>query len=580
MSPERPRAQKPLLLLTRDRAVQTDIPWNGGGALSPSPIPRGFGDHISAHDGQSESSSLTDGVHSTAIGTMVERAALLLNRMAQADALTLTNRLKRQHLLGADVSHLSRTTVNAILNDAAALRSHFRAFLEDEKTVTTCTRRDLRALLKLVKDVFAELGQMRVTLNDVILDPTVAGKVSEMAMNPSKAQNTEATSRDNAAGPSAPSWIAPISKLLGLPGGGASSTETAASRALSPPARNIGRGRPPRIAPKLQPALSASAMTVNVEFSGTAVGRAVTSTYSAHPSRGGDFSALTTPSTAASATRPAIAQPAPRQDLSRSVMGIFAGAPQPAEGDPWVILPRPPSSHRQVNRTTSLAGMSKAAASATIGRASLRHATSGKRLSRIVDAVIDSPQPGSGDVDVGGSGSGSDENDGPPPALERALRRGLSDSSIHTTFTQHGDEPHLDAGSGAGPSQPADRESVLQALSRRVQAFRFIAAGTPAPPEASGPTESTSRPQTPVARGQSRARAATAEEPIIPKRSPPRAIPQTQQARSTTLFGLSSWAAALEEVDDVDRSVPGPYYASSPREEAFMQRNWTRPRDY
>lgn len=573
VSPERPRAQKPLLLLTRDRAVQTEYPWNGTNVLSPSPIPRAYGDHISSHDGQSESSSFADGVQQTPVGTLLERVTHLLNRMSQADALTLTNRLKRQHLLGADVSHLSRTTVNAILNDATALRNHFLAFLEDEKTITTCTRRDLRGLLKVIKDIFTELGQMRVTLNDVILDPTVAAKVSEMAMNPSKTQDADRASRDNATGASAPSWMAPISKLLGLPGGSsAPSTDSAASRALSPPARNLGRGRPPRIAPKLQPALSASAMTVNVEFSGAAVGRAVTSTYSAHPtSRGaGEFSALSTPSTAVSAQASAsvLAQPAPRHDISRSVMDIFAGAPRPAEGDPWVVIARPPTSNGKVNRRTSLAGMNKAAASATIGRASLRHATPGKRLSRIVDAVIDSPQPHNREAQ--GSGSGSSENEGPPPALERALRRGLSDSSIRTTFTQHGDEPHPDATS-TGSAQPVDRESVLQVLSRRMQAFRFTAA-TPAPHETAG--SSTSRPQTPVARAQSRARAGS-QDPVTPKRSPPRAIPQTQPTRSTTLFGLSSWAAALEEVvDDADRGVPTPYYASSPRDEEFMQRNW------
>ncbi|KAI0753706.1 hypothetical protein C8Q74DRAFT_1392531 [Fomes fomentarius] len=53
-----------------------------------------------------------------------------------------------------------------------------------------------------------------------------------------------------------------------------------------------------------------------------------------------------------------------------------------------------------------------------------------------------------------------------------------------------------------------------------------------------------------------------------------RAIPQTQPTRSTTLFGLSSWAAALEKVvDDANRGVPTPYYAGSLRDEEFMQRN-------
>ncbi|TBU46395.1 hypothetical protein BD309DRAFT_954190 [Dichomitus squalens] len=574
VSPERPRAQKPLLLLTRDRGVQTDLTWNTTSALSPSPIPRAFGDHVSSHDGQSESSSLTDNVHSSAIGVIVERATTLLNRMAQADALTLTNRLKRQHLLGADVGHLSRTTVTAILNDATALRTHFRAFLEDEKMTTTCTRRDLRGLLKLVKDVFTELGELRVTLNAVILDPTVAGKVSEMAMHPSKAQAMDSAAKDGATGANGHSWMAPLSKLLGLPGGGASPSESAASSALSPTARNLGRGRPPpRIAPKLQPALSASAMTVNVEFSGAAVGRAVTSTYSAHPGRVSNFGSLATPGSSTSATSPPIAQPTPRQDLSRSVMGIFAGAPRPAEGDPWIVIPRPPSSSRKLSGTTSTMGLNKA--SATIGRASLRGATHGKRLSRIVDAVIDSPQPGGGET----SDQGSDENNGPPPALERALRRGLSDSSIRTTFTQHGEDPQPD--NHAGSAQPADRESVLQALSRKMQAFRFMSA-TPAIAEttastASGET-STSRPQTPVSRKNTKA----SEQANTPKSSPPRPIPKAHgqsEQLTTSLFDISSWTAGYPDVRDNDPTIPTPYYASSPRDEVYMERSWRRERD-
>ncbi|RDX53718.1 hypothetical protein OH76DRAFT_1143839 [Lentinus brumalis] len=573
MSLERPRAQKALFLLTRDRGVQTDISWHpGAGIIAPSPIPRPLGDHLSSLDGQSESSSLTDGIHSTAIGTLVERTAHLLNRLTQADALTLTNRLKRQHLLGADVSHLSRTTVNAILNDANALRSHFRPFLEDDKTVTTCTRRDLRAFLKLIKDLFTELGQMRVTLNDVILDPTVAGKVSEMAMNPSKVHAPEGAARDSASGPTGSSWIAPISKLLGLPqNGGNNSTESAASRALSPPARNIGRGRPPRIAPKLQPALSASAMTVNVEFSGTAVGRAVTSTHSAHPGRASDFAiSLNTPSTARRADAPAIAQPAPRQEFSKNVMDIFAGAPKPTEGDPWIVVGRPPSSNG-LNRRTSLAGTHKTSATATIGRASLRHSTPGKRLSRIVDAVIDSPQLGNGE----GADPGSDQSDGPPPALNRALRRGLSDSSIRTTFTQHGDEPHPEPDT----MQPADRESVLQALSRRMQSFRFTSA-TPAPAQVNTTVAGASslRPRTPSRRPKPKSNDNPDSDTL--KQSPPRPIPRAQEQHRSSLFGLSSWAAAaLEGADEAHDAVSAPYYAGSPRDEEFIHRDWPRKRD-
>ncbi|KAH9927068.1 uncharacterized protein BXZ73DRAFT_49175, partial [Epithele typhae] len=594
LSPERPRATKPLLLLTRERGVQTDGPWSGGNSsMSPSPIPRNYGDQVSSHEGHSEASSLTDNIQTTAIGTLVDRTNQLLNRLTQSDALTLTNRLKRQHLLGADVSHLSRTTVNSIVNDVTALRSHFRVYLEDEKTTTTCTRRDLRSLLKLLKDVFTELGQMRVTLNDVILDPTVAGRVSEMAMNPSKVQSAEAAAGSSGGSGGASGWIAPISKLLGLPGG-SSNQDSATSGAFSS-ARNLGRGRPPpRVVPKLQPALSASAMTVNVEFTGAGVGRSVTSTHSAHPSRmtfglpgiGG------APPTTDSAGRvppnsAPIAQPAPRQDVSR-LMGIFAGAPKPAERDPWIVIPRPPSNTggAKISRSASVAGLRSSVG--TVGRATLRPpGVVGRRLSRIVDAIIDVQSPQLDHNDDGEGGDTVGEGAGPPPALERALRRGLSDSSIRTTFTQHGGTEDQEQPSEAGPSQPADREGVLQALSRRMQAFRF-ATGTPSPAEVEGLPVEGGRPRTPVAKSN----ASTGSGNAASKPSPPRAIPQTRKrgesasgnagaSASTSLFGLASWAAPYDEMEEAERPrVSGPYFAGSPREDAFAQRNWTRDRDF
>ena len=323
-------------------------------------------------------------------------------------------------------------------------------------------------------------------------------------------------------------------------------------------------------------------------LSGAGVGRSVTSTRSAHPARAGGF-----PSSAEPSSSPAIAQPAPQQDVARSVMDIFAGAPKPVERDPWVVIPRPPSSAataagRKVTRATSMAvGMTLGGAagagtsSATIGRSSLRPpAGAGMRLSRIVDAVIDSPQPG-------GDGAASDppsDEGGPPPALERALRRGLSDSSIRTTFTQHGGE-EAHAGPAAGPAPPPpDRESVLQTLSRKVQAFRFVAStATATAARGEAGAERPSRPQTPTGRGKAKA------EPATPRRSPPKPIPQARARNegesegvgaNTSLFGLSSWTAAYDELDEAERPVGAPYFAGSPREEGFIQRNWTREREF
>ena len=491
-----------------------------------------------------------------ALGTLIERVTMLLNRLTQADALTLTNRLKRQRLLGADVSHLSRTTVSSILHEAATLRSHFRAFLEDEKATMTCTRRDLRALFKLFRDMFTEMGQMRVTLNDVILDPTVAGKVSEMAMNPSKAAASQGPGGDSSSAQASSSWMAPLSKFLGLPGGGQPS-ESAASRALSPPARGRAPTRAPsRIVPKREAVLSASAMNVNVEFSGTVAGRSVTNTTTAHPGRGDSISIL---SMQQMLSRP-VQEPS---NPARNLMGIFAGAPRPEDTqDPWVVIPKP--------QRGPMPSLSSAAGAATIGRSTTLRRTS-SRLSRTVDAMIDADRDRREEEDTLGA------------LLERtSIHRGMSDSSIHSTFLSHGGERDAPEEPTDPHAPPPDRSSVLQTLSRRMQTFRF--GGAPPPPSDSQATVTeagrTSRPDTPVSAQDGRATPTGART-----RSHSTANSQGQvsvvRAASPSSRGLfptinlSSWAsAALDQAVD----EPAPFSMGSPRDE-FLHRWGREPRE-
>ncbi|KAF8207847.1 hypothetical protein K438DRAFT_1814403 [Mycena galopus ATCC 62051] len=147
-------------------------------------------------------------------------------------------------------------------------------------------------------------------------------------------------------------------------------------------------------------------------------------------------------------------------------MGIFAGAPRTRTPDPWIVIAHPnPKPARPV--PPSLLSPAAAAVRAS-GR---QHAN---RMSRNVDAVLDGVgtpvrQPASGDA------SGDDEPDYLAPLLHRTLRRrGLSDSSIHSTFAAQAPEED------APPQTPLSRAeanwlesgSVLQALSRRVQSFR------------------------------------------------------------------------------------------------------------
>ena len=310
---ERRRGHRPLLLLTRSRGTQTG---NWPGLLPPSPIPLPSQlSSLSPHDGQSESSSFSDSLASS-ISTILEHVLALLNRMSQADALTLTNRLKRQNLKGADIGYLSRSTVSHILSEATGLRAQFRSVMEDDKVVLACTRKDMRLLFKFIKDVFAEMGQMRITLNDVILDPSTANRVRELSLNPGK-PDTEVKEREISVQAGVAGWMAPISKLF-TPTARTDTTPVDRQATLVPSTNTRTTSHGPRSIPKLGPALAASATTVNVEFSGT--GRSVTSSFSSQPLSQSD--------------------PYSDHDTASGVMNIFAGAPRShAEFDPWIVVP-------------------------------------------------------------------------------------------------------------------------------------------------------------------------------------------------------------------------------------------------
>ncbi|KAF9527978.1 hypothetical protein CPB83DRAFT_855117 [Crepidotus variabilis] len=589
---DKARGHKPLMLLTRSRGTQTE-PFTAG-TQPPSPFPS----HLSStspHDAQSESSSFSES-QSTHIGSILDKVLTLFNRIAQADALTLTNRLKRQHLKGADVGHLSRSTVSTILAEANNLRVNFRFLLEDDKIITACTRKDLRLLFKFIKDVFTELGQLRVALNEIILDPSSAARMSELALNPGKAE-AERKARE-AAGQGGPaSWMAPISKLF-LPTGKADGgSGIAVPRILLPRGNSGGLSggsgpvpivRAPRLVPKLGPALAASATTVNVEFSGSGVGRAVTSTMRGQPT-------VTTGQMATSAEIPSGTQ----IPSSSSLMGIFAGAPKPIEpSDPWVVLPssgarRKPPIHLGHSRDSSIG-------TATVGRAALRRTTN--RLSRNVDAVIDNVETPRNDDD--------EEQDRLPPLLERALRRrGLSDSSIHSTFTKHGEDgdPEVPQSPRRNIAIPAarapawpERHSVFQTLSQTLINFGRAAATpnvtieTPlstepeltrssktsslraVPTVESAPSSATALDEPPMSPVESTAESAGSADVGSHPQTPVKKVPQPKASRvaSPNRGGRSSILPSLSALAMIDPiSGSDPFIASSLRDESYMQRS-------
>ena len=528
---ERPMPNK--FITTRSRGVQINGTW-----LSSAPFsqfrhltPYGASLHpppLTCSDARSESSSFSSETLTSHIAILLERLTQLSSKLSQADALTLTNRLKRQHLYHnpGDVKHLSRSTINQILADASSLRSQFRVLLEDEKVVAVCTRKEVRALFRLMKEMFTEMGRLRVVLNDVILDPSQAPRVSEAAMNPGKREEDDLGdgTKDGTL-----HWMGPFSKLFspgnrvekhqkedqllaGPPLSKSVSTRSAASEGTSSGVAGAARPRT-MIVPKNAPALAASATTVNVEFFGGGVkGKSVTNTFSRSD---------------APMPPPLSISPTDHSIISgvggpKNVMDIFAGAPSRAlDHEPWVMLPG--QSPRKAKSSTFRGGLSMDATGRTspvpqlIGEGDVgRHAEDGTGgiiggLSRYVDAVIDpvfrraSGQPGylptlpppplMTDQDHRGSVLNEEPNQVRDQPTGRRLRRGLSDSSIHSTFTSQAADgersyPRSPIASSSGanalgsvdvvpnrqPRFPAmwpDGQSVLQALSRTMQNFRL-----------------------------------------------------------------------------------------------------------
>ncbi|PPQ95877.1 hypothetical protein CVT26_015569 [Gymnopilus dilepis] len=656
---EKSRGYKPLFLLTRSRGVQTDAQASTSthsarsGAMSPSPLPS----TLSPYEHQSETSSFSEphshshSSPSTSTNTttshltlILERISQLLNRLTQSDAHTLTNRLKRQNLKvkPADVSHLSRTTISHIVSEALALRGQFRGLLEDENATWVCGRKEVRALLKVVKEVFEEMGALRVVVNDVILDPGSAKRVSELGMSAAgglglglvlKGDRKEKEEAGGGVGEGVAAWMSPFSKLFSPTTNSAAGGSVDRNAATSPGPSGSGlnprdRARPARFVPKLGPALAASATTVNVEFSGTGVGRSVTSTFT---EQGAAMPVL--PLAASEST--SSADTSLGGGAGSGLMGIFAGAPAPriADPDPWIVVPpAPPSalgsaasvttstsnidSARTVRKVPSrifgrVIGASGTNANdlqgtTTIGRSTGRRNLN--RLSRNVDAVIDHNDHRRTSVDRPSGAEGGDldaeedeEPDYVPPLLERTLRRrGLSDSSIHSTFSSHGAEQ---AQSPSSPKRsngrgPASRKampdfwglglgqgdgvgSVFQALGRTVQGWRSAsgahasgvtsadtddAGPSPASAYAShvqGPAPSTpKKDRTSASTSRDHSRGTPISSPMKSRRADNSDVTTTSSSILPNL-SLSSWAAS---------NVADPVIASSLREESYIHR--------
>lgn len=388
----------------------------------------------------------------------------LYTRLASADVDTLARRLQRQHLTG-DVGHLARVTITGITRDAEGLREHFRRIVESEArgaltsdTASTKSssnggnvmdmdtslvpRKDFFALVKLMRDLLFEMAKLRMAVNEVQLAPGNASKILQEHLGVAAAEEKgmggwigkliygglgAGSAGVNAE--SSPSATAGSSSATGAPTASSSSGPSSNAPAQAAPGFLSTLGRAPS---RKHPSSRANSRgvaavtmpsTVAVEVKGSKASasdeRHKERQQARQVDRREDGERATTPeSTAAPSAATNAAglghlragpRPNPARSASnrlsrvqsRNLSGLFMGAP----ADAW-------QSYRSVSEGVGGAG-----------------GAGDRPLSRIVDDDEVS-------IHQGKPAWGDDEQEGNGRRLGHA--RGLSDSSIRSTFIDHG----------------------------------------------------------------------------------------------------------------------------------------------
>ena len=244
-------------------------------------------------------------------------------------------------------------------------------------------RKDFVTLVKLFRDLLYELGRMRAIVNQIELEPHLANKLRQVEniQSPTELLSALQTDRSSASG-----LLAPFSRLFYGP-------EAQYTQTRQRPLLGQGRssGRP---TPKLSASSAIAPATVNVEFGGQG---GIRRQVSIMPQAGDGG--------LAGRYRSNVNRSGNNKGEKRDLSGIFAGGGghQSSSTESWLMLPEGAVSGAPSPKEGSYRGLSKN-----------------------VDAVIDNTAAAGG------------EDDFRPRLLERTLRpRGLSDSSIHTTFMSH-----------------------------------------------------------------------------------------------------------------------------------------------
>ena len=482
------------MLLTRSRGVQTELGAyqvhqedvaHRAHEVAPSMVSTGTSPSRLADT--SETSSLHEHRSSALLG-LIETMGKLLGKLRTADIPTLNKRLKKQHLPG-DVGHLSQSTLRNLHLEVTDLRHLFRGPVD----IGTVSRRELTMLLKLFKDVFNELISLQAIVNDVTVEPSLAKKLQKDAYRDEDDSDLKASKQAQGL-----AWIAaPITKFFVTSAGETSGLD--GHNASPRPGRGLEKSRlqpvPVKPVPKQQASTSATTTHISVEFGGSGMVRRATP---AAPQvveglpplpngignemqaqqMDGTISGSTTgeklrpPTLRASETL----RPSKSRANRNELLGIFAGAARPVtptDGGPWQVLGNGDAPSTGGSRQI------RAVSSQHFGDKTVRQrdvANQRKQLSVTVDAVIDSKAE---------QLAPDDASSFQPALLERTLRRrGLSDSSIRSTFVTHanpGDRLVTASSVASGPAPRAiaygssfgtEKPGVLESLASRFYTFR------------------------------------------------------------------------------------------------------------
>ena len=380
--------------------------------------------------GDANSSEFSLETRTAALSALIDHTSKLLGRVQGADVATQERRLRKQNLPG-DVRRVAQANLHAVVSDIENLRAHFRRVLELERANahamaghagdSLVLRKDFVGLVKLLRDVLYELSRLRSLVNRVELDPSAASNLRELdELNVEQLAAVKAEVHQSSAG-----LLAPLSRLWASSG---------ASAALSPghdvDPNHLSPHTPRQPAPlraplKREVSSAISAATVNVEF-GAGGGRRAVATEgesSGQAAAGHSPSQRLSPSAAA-------ARPKTVSMVKRDLSSIFVGGALPARpaAEPFVMVP---GSSQLPQQAPAPAPPKRTPSGNPFGRLLANFPTSFTN-SLATNAVTDSFQQTPARL-------GGELEPPAPTLLERQLRpRGLSDSSIRSTFTAHG----------------------------------------------------------------------------------------------------------------------------------------------